>query len=47
MENTIQDLKRLVDKPFDAEQSIVVYGLADKEGETLDQTVTCNSKQTT
>ena len=39
MENNIKDLQRMLDKPFDPERSVVVYGMADKEGETLDQTV--------
>ena len=39
MEDTIKELKRLVDRPFDPERSVVVYGLADKEGDTIDTTV--------
>ncbi len=39
MENNLKNIQRLVDRPFDPERSIVVYSLADKEGETIDQTV--------
>ncbi len=39
LKDTVEELKRKLDKPFDPDRSVVVYGLADSKDESLDQTV--------